>query len=127
VHNYSQTKFTTTAPLYDVDNNTEIRPWEFARLSIGDQVEPASPRAQSSQNANFSGPYGATTSPAPPIRTLATGFEFAQSLCSDSKGNIYFCESRQRRIYRWSPGLGKPIAHRRLSLGTTLPRLRSKG
>jgi hypothetical protein len=40
VHNYSQTKFTTTAPLYDVDNNTEIRPWEFARLSIGD--EPAS-------------------------------------------------------------------------------------
>ena len=139
VHNYSQTKFTTTAPLYDVDNNTEIRPWEFARLSIGDEptpaissappaassstslapasssASPASPRAQSSQNANFSGPYGSATStapspaltPAPPtIRQLATGFEFAQSVCTDTKGNIYFCESRQRRIYRWSPASG---------------------
>jgi sugar lactone lactonase YvrE len=33
---------------------------------------------------------------------LATGFEFAQSVCPDSKGNIYFCESRMRRIYKWS-------------------------
>ena len=36
------------------------------------------------------------------LRQLATGFEFAQSVCSDSKGNIYFCESRMRRIYKWS-------------------------
>jgi sugar lactone lactonase YvrE len=84
VHNYSQIKYTTTNPLYDVDANTEIRPWEFARLYIGDQPAP--------------------TIPAPAaIRLLATGFEFAQSLCSDSKGNVYFCESRFRRIYRWSP------------------------
>jgi sugar lactone lactonase YvrE len=99
VHNYSQTKFTTTAPLYDVDNNTEIRPWEFARLYIGDEPAPAQ---KSFQNGNFPDP----PAPGSAIRTLATGFEFAQSLCSDSKGNIYFCESRQRRIYRWSPASG---------------------
>ncbi|HEY6902320.1 MAG TPA: SMP-30/gluconolactonase/LRE family protein, partial [Puia sp.] len=34
---------------------------------------------------------------------LATGFEFAQSATTDSRGNIYFCESRMRRIYRYSP------------------------
>jgi sugar lactone lactonase YvrE len=95
VHNYSQTKFTTTAPLYDVDNNTEIRPWEFARLYIGDEAAPVSSSASAPSPA-----------PGSTIRTLATGFEFAQSLCSDSKGNIYFCESRQRRIYRWSPASG---------------------
>ena len=135
VHNYSQTKFTTTAPLYDVDNNTEIRPWEFARLYIGDEPASAIPSASSAASGPSSPVASSSTSPAPSaasappvssaapsspvasgtpapglaapsIRQLATGFEFAQSLCSDSKGNIYFCESRQRRIYRWSPASG---------------------
>ena len=128
VHNYSQTKFTTTAPLYDVDNNTEIRPWEFARLYIGDQPAPVSSSASSAPSGpalSASAPPSASAGlaqspPAPPsalsastppapgsaLRQLATGFEFAQSLCTDSKGNIYFCESRQRRIYRWSSASG---------------------
>lgn len=75
VHNYSQIKYTTTNPLYDINSNTEIRPWEFARLKL----------STISKN------------------TLPRGFEFAQSPASDSHGNIYFCESRMRRIYRWSP------------------------
>jgi hypothetical protein len=33
---------------------------------------------------------------------LAGGFEFAEGICSDSKGNVYFSEQRLRRIYRWS-------------------------
>ena len=79
VHNYSQTPYTTTVPLYDVDANSEISPWEFARLWIG------------------------ADAPVPLNNLLFTGTEFAQSPCHDSKGNIYFCESRMRRIYRWSP------------------------
>lgn len=78
VHNYSQIKYTTTVPIYDINTNTEIRPWEFARLFV------SSAQAVSGGGA------------------LATGFEFAQSATSDSHGNIYFCESRMRRIYRWS-------------------------
>jgi len=42
------------------------------------------------------------TSRARPISKLATGFEFAEGICSDSKGNVYFCDSRLRRIYKWS-------------------------
>ncbi len=91
VHNYSQIKYTTTVPLYDVNTNTEIRPWEFARLFIGASQTAADPSA------------APTTAPGPSAALLATGFEFAQSPCADSKGNIYFCESRMRRIYRWSP------------------------
>jgi len=102
VHNFSQTKFTTTAPLYDVDNNTEIRPWEFARLYIGDEPSPAQKVFKMNTFLTPS-PPAPSVSASPAIRQLATGFEFAQSLCADSKGNIYFCESRQRRIYRWSP------------------------
>ncbi|HEY4324269.1 MAG TPA: glycosyl hydrolase family 28-related protein [Mucilaginibacter sp.] len=83
VHNYSQIKYTTTNPLYDVNSDTEVRPWEFARLFIGDKT--------SSANAG-----------ADKTLKLATGFEFAEGACSDSKGNVYFCESRMRRIYKWS-------------------------
>ena len=83
VHNYSQIKYTTTVPLYDMNTQTEVRPWEFTYLRIGADTTDHRPGQ-------------------PGIQRLATGFEFAQSLCTDSKGNIYFCESRMRRIYRWS-------------------------
>src|SRR5204863_1084522 len=39
VHNYSQVKYTTTNPLYDIGTNTEVRPWEFARLFISGIVK----------------------------------------------------------------------------------------
>lgn len=113
VHNYSQIIYTTTNTLYDINTNTEVRPWEFARLFIRPerpaaarasgqagspmQASPALTSGQPASSAQFPG----QAPPAP--QQLATGFEFAQSPCSDSKGNIYFCESRMRRIYRWSP------------------------
>jgi sugar lactone lactonase YvrE len=83
VHNYSQIKYTTTNPLYDVNSDTEVRPWEFTRLFMGDKNNPS---AQPSTGS---------------VTRLATGFEFAEGACADSKGNIYFCDSRMRRIYKW--------------------------
>jgi hypothetical protein len=82
VHNYSQIKYTTTVPLYDVNTDTEVRPWEFTRLFIGAQ--------------------GTLASDPGKITKLATGFEFASGACADNKGNIYFSEARMRRIYKWS-------------------------
>jgi hypothetical protein len=81
VHNYSQIKYTTSDPLYDVNTNTSVRPWEFNRLYISDAKKPV-------LNNN--------------INQLAKGFEFAGGICKDSKNNIYFCDSRLRRIYKWS-------------------------
>ena len=97
VHNYSQIKYTTTVPIYDINTNTEIRPWEFARLFVS-SVQAASGAAApaTASRATNGTPLATGTS------VLATGFEFAQSATSDSHGNIYFCESRMRRIYRWS-------------------------
>jgi len=85
VHNYSQIKYTTSNPLYDVNTNTTVRPWEFNRLYIG------------KTSYGFDQPK--TTDG---IKELATGFELAEGSCRDSKGNVYFCESRMRRIYKWS-------------------------
>ncbi len=83
VHNYSQIKYTTTNTLYDVNTDTEVRPWEFSRMLIDKQ--------QSPPTANLAGQ----------VARLATGFEFAEGSCADSKGNIYFCEQRMKRIYKW--------------------------
>lgn len=81
VHNYSQIKYTTSNPLYDVNTNTTIRPWEFNRLYIG--------KATSAPISNHD------------VNQLSTGFELAEGLCHDSKNNIYWCDSRVKRIYRY--------------------------
>lgn len=86
VHNYSQVKYTTDNPLFNINSNIEVRPSEFARLFIS---------GSSPQNFN--------REPGNTVKLLAKGFEFAEGVCNDSKGNIYFCEQRMKRIYKWSP------------------------
>jgi hypothetical protein len=81
-HNYTQMKYTTTNSIYDINSNTQVRPWEFARLFIsGKSPEKETPGK---------------------VRELASGFEFAEGICHDSKGNIYFSDGQSRRIYQWS-------------------------
>ena len=86
VHNYSQTKYPSTVPLYDVNTGIEVRPWEFNRLVI-DNPKPGVAELQVGK-----------------VVQLAKGFEFADGICHDIRGNVYFSESRARRIYKWSAG-----------------------
>ena len=85
IHNYSQIKYTTDNPLYDINTGIEVRPVEMARLFISGKT----PKTGSVKNSQ-------------PIQLLAKGFEFALGLCKDSKGNVYFAEQRMKRIYKWS-------------------------
>lgn len=86
VHHYSQIKYTTNNPLYDVNSMVEVRPWEFNRLYI-------SGKAPASKIQN---------DPIGKLQQIAKGFEFADGITKDSKGNIYFSETRMKRIYKWS-------------------------
>jgi hypothetical protein len=85
VHNYSQVKYTTDNPLFDINANIEVRPSEFSRLWISGNTTPN----------NIHGIAG-------DVALLARGFEFSEGLCSDSKGNVYFSEQRMKRIYKFS-------------------------
>jgi sugar lactone lactonase YvrE len=85
IHNYSQIKYTTDNPLFDINTNTEVRPVEMARLFLSGKT-----------------PGKNSASTAESVRMLARGFEFAEGICNDSKGNIYFSEQRLKRIYKWS-------------------------
>jgi hypothetical protein len=87
VHNFSQIKYTTANPLYDVNSDHTIRPWEFNRLLI------------TANDATLNG------NPAPSTwstQQLAKDFEMPEGICHDSKGNVYFAESRMKHIYKWS-------------------------
>ena len=86
VHNFAQVRFTTDIPVYDINTNIEVRPWEFTRLYITGKEERQTPLVNEIGK----------------VERLATGFEFAEGLTHDSKGNIYFCEQRMRRIYKWN-------------------------
>ena len=85
IHNYSQIKYTTDNPLYDINTDIEVRPVEMARLYISGKT----PKLSSIKSDK-------------PVQLLAKGFEFALGACHDSKGNVYFAEQRMKRIYKWS-------------------------
>ena len=86
IRNFTQNRYQYTATLYDVNTDTEVYPWDITRLYIAGQETREEPLRNSA---------------GVPDR-LASGFEFAEGICSDSKGNVYFSEQRMRRIYRWS-------------------------
>lgn len=86
VHNYAQTKYSATLPLYDINKDIEVRPWEINRLYITGDEPTKNP----------------LTNTIGKVERLATGFEFSEGTTNDSKGNIYFSEQRMRRIYKWS-------------------------
>ena len=85
-HAYAQVMFVSQVPYYDVNKDIKVFPWEFAKLTITGN-EPG--------NRDRSHEIGK-------VEKLASEFEFAQGITNDSKGNIYFCETRLSRIYKWS-------------------------
>jgi sugar lactone lactonase YvrE len=90
VHNFTQTKYSITNTLNDMASMTEVRPWELARLAM-----PREPAVRG-RNANVVHENGHA------IERLASGFEFADGMCADADGNVFFVDSRLKRIYQWS-------------------------
>ncbi|MCJ7813242.1 glycoside hydrolase family 55 protein, partial [bacterium] len=85
-HTYAQVMYVTEIPFYDINKDLNVYPWEFARLTVTGK-EPS--------HMILNNEIGK-------VQKLASGFEFAEGITNDSKGNIYFCENRLRRIYKWS-------------------------
>ncbi len=86
LHNYSQIKYTTDNPMYDINKDIEVRPWELQQLLYTGNEPRRVP----------------LTNETGKVQQLAKGFEFAEGITSDSKGNVYFSEQRFRRVYKWS-------------------------
>ena len=85
-HNYTQVLPVIEIPVYDVNKRLPVYEWDFARLNISGKEK---------SNRQISNQPGV-------INKLGEGFEFAAGATSDSKGNVYFCENRLKKIYKWS-------------------------
>lgn len=82
VHNYSQMKYTINNFLLDVNTGIEIRPWQAAMIEV-------TGKAEKQVDADM-----------PETRKLYSGFRFADGGCCDGKGNFYFLDSMDKKIYR---------------------------
>ena len=87
LHNYAQTQYTATIPLYDVNTGREIRDWEMNKAVITGEESTA-------HALTCSGGYQGG-------QRIVSGYEFLQGAVADSKGNVYFCDFHQRRVYKW--------------------------
>jgi Gluconolactonase len=86
IKNYTQKLVVTEFPIYDVNKELPAYPWELARLTITGKEK---------------GNKIITNQPGK-VEKLASGFNFVTGATSDSKGNVYFCETLKKRIYKWS-------------------------
>lgn len=86
MHNYTQILPVIEFPIYDMNKKLPVYSWDFARLTVSGSEKSLRPSCTVMDK---------------PVK-LATGFELASGATTDSKGNIYFCENRLKKIYRWS-------------------------
>ncbi len=71
--------------IFDMDKGLIVYPGDFARVKITGQEK-----------------HGKNHSSDDIAEKLGFGYEFATGATSDSKGNVYFCETQQKRVYKWS-------------------------
>lgn len=91
VHNYSQMKYTISNFLLDVNTGIEVRPWQAAKVTVTGKVDK---KRDSNNLAAFD--FDSFTD----CEKLYSGFRFADGGCSDGRGNFYFLDSLDKRIYR---------------------------
>lgn len=86
MHNYTQILPVIEFLIYDMNKKLPVYSWDFARLTVLGSEKSLRPSCTVMDK---------------PVK-LATGFELASGATTDSKGNIYFCENRLKKIYKWS-------------------------
>lgn len=81
---WTQVLFLTAATAYDPNRRLSIWPNDFAYACVTGKEE--------------MGKYSDD------VNKIAGGFEFACGAASDSKGNVYFCENRLKKVYKYDVG-----------------------
>lgn len=86
MHNYTQILPVIEFPIYDMNKALPVYSWDFARFTVSGNEKSNRPACDEIDR---------------PVK-LASGFELASGATTDSKGNVYFCENRLKKIYKWS-------------------------
>ncbi|MCE5227769.1 MAG: gluconolaconase [Porphyromonadaceae bacterium] len=89
MRNWTQVLYLTELPVYDMNKDLSIYPLDFARAVV-------TGKETGKQHENEIGI----------AEKLAFGFEFPTGAVADSKGNVYFCENRLKKIYKYDAKTG---------------------
>jgi len=91
LHCYSNSKVSFDSTIFDVTTNAEVRDTELAVLDISGGPAPSKP------------PVGSVVLAAgAKVEKLAGGFLNIAGAAVDSKGDVYFADAREGKIYCWS-------------------------
>jgi len=82
IHNYTQMQYTFDTLIHDPVKNLDVAPWEAAQILI---------TGKEAKNENLYNGF----------EKIAGGLGFGSGGAVDSKGNLYFCDSVHKRIYRY--------------------------
>jgi len=91
LHNYTQKLQVVEFPVYEMNKEIPVYPWDFAKLSITGN--------ETGRNQLSAQPWK--------VQRISSGFIFGTGLTADSHGNVYFCEHDRKRIYKWSAADGQ--------------------
>jgi hypothetical protein len=95
-HCYSNSRVAFDSAVYEPDLGIEVRDHEFALLDVSSDIKPAFPKTGTVVLAE-----GAK------VEKLADGFLNIAGAAVNSKGELYFSDARELKIYRWSKEDGK--------------------
>ena len=90
LNSYTQIVPILETPVYEVNKDIPIPTWSVTKLTI---------TGEETSRREEPGLWR-------PVK-LADGFELAAGATADSKGNVYFSEHRQKKVYKWSAETGK--------------------
>ena len=96
LHCYSNSRVSFDSTIFDTTASAEVRDSEFAVLDVSGNPLPSRPASGSTVLA-----AGAR------VEKLADGFLNIAGAAVDGKGNVYFADARENRIYRWSQEAGR--------------------
>lgn len=91
IHNPVSTVVANEIPIYDFNRHISVFHREIAKLKVTGIEE-------NNGTAVITKPWS--------VYKIATGFCFATGITADSKGNIYFCDTILKRIYKWFSDTG---------------------
>jgi sugar lactone lactonase YvrE len=92
LHCYSNSRVSFDSTVFDATANAEVRDSEFATLDITGGAPVPRPASGT-----------AVAAPGAKVENLADGFLNIAGAAVDGRGDVYFADARENRIYRWSP------------------------
>jgi sugar lactone lactonase YvrE/polygalacturonase len=103
LHCYSNSRVSFDSTVFDATAGVEVRDNEFALLDITGGTSAPRPPLDLTVVAPGAKLGPTVVAPGAKVEKLADGFLNIAGAAVDARGDVYFADARENRIYRWAP------------------------